>query len=168
MHWHCSCLWNTVNTVRDIHSSLHGWVYNLMTFKASCVNFLGLKMIIMVLSVLANIHVWIELGSSYQSLLYVFMLTVLTLWVLRYRFRLLVATVGFSSCIDWWSLNVALLFSVLLQSHELWFFSFSSRVLGTKEDLWNTVPPKMAQRVLAGMLNESLTILAVRYTQVWW
>lgn len=36
---------------------------------------------------------------------------------------------------------------------------------GTKEDLWNTVPPKMAQRVLAGMLNESLTILAVRYTQ---
>nr|CAD7424866.1 unnamed protein product [Timema monikensis] len=36
---------------------------------------------------------------------------------------------------------------------------------GTKEDLWNTVPPKMAQRVLAGMLNESLTILTVRYTQ---
>jgi len=26
----------------------------------------------------------------------------------------------------------------------------------------------MAQRVLAGMLNESLTILTVRYTQVWW
>jgi len=39
-------------------------------------------MIIMVLSVLAHIHVWIELGSSYQSLLYVFILTVLTLWVL--------------------------------------------------------------------------------------
>ncbi|XP_063226747.1 uncharacterized protein LOC134533250 isoform X2 [Bacillus rossius redtenbacheri] len=36
---------------------------------------------------------------------------------------------------------------------------------GTREDLWNTVPPKMAQRVLAGMLNESLTILTVRYTQ---
>ncbi|CAG9854540.1 unnamed protein product [Phyllotreta striolata] len=36
---------------------------------------------------------------------------------------------------------------------------------GTKEDLWNTVPPKMAQRVFAGMLNESLTILTVRYTQ---
>ncbi|KAJ8940386.1 hypothetical protein NQ314_010734 [Rhamnusium bicolor] len=35
----------------------------------------------------------------------------------------------------------------------------------TKEDLWNTVPPKMAQRVFAGMLNESLTILTVRYTQ---
>jgi hypothetical protein len=44
--------------------------------------------------------------------------------------------------------------------------SLSSNILGTKEDLWNTVPPKMAQRVLAGMLNESLTILAVRYTQV--
>nr|CAH7717291.1 unnamed protein product [Callosobruchus chinensis]CAH7749832.1 unnamed protein product [Callosobruchus chinensis] len=37
---------------------------------------------------------------------------------------------------------------------------------GTKEDLWNTVPPKMAQRVFSGMLNESLTILTVRYTQV--
>ncbi|KAK5650866.1 hypothetical protein RI129_001895 [Pyrocoelia pectoralis] len=36
---------------------------------------------------------------------------------------------------------------------------------GTKEDLWNSVPPKMAQMVLAGMLNESLTILAVRYMQ---
>ncbi|KAH1027558.1 hypothetical protein HUJ05_001042, partial [Dendroctonus ponderosae] len=36
---------------------------------------------------------------------------------------------------------------------------------GTKEDLWNTVPPKMAQRVFAGMLNESLTILTVRYSQ---
>jgi hypothetical protein len=58
------------------------------------------------------------------------------------------------------------LFSILLQSHELLYFSFSSHVLGTKEDLWNTVPPKMAQRVLAGMLNESLTILAVRYSQV--
>ncbi|XP_066248590.1 LOW QUALITY PROTEIN: uncharacterized protein KIAA0825 homolog [Euwallacea similis] len=36
---------------------------------------------------------------------------------------------------------------------------------GTKEDLWDTVPPKMAQRVFSGMLNESLTILTVRYTQ---
>ncbi|CAH1127111.1 unnamed protein product [Ceutorhynchus assimilis] len=36
---------------------------------------------------------------------------------------------------------------------------------GIKEDLWNTVPPKMAQRVFSGMLNESLTILTVRYTQ---
>lgn len=37
---------------------------------------------------------------------------------------------------------------------------------GTKQDLWNSVPPNMAQRVLAGMLNETLTILTVRYTQV--
>ncbi|XP_039278342.1 uncharacterized protein LOC111044238 [Nilaparvata lugens] len=36
---------------------------------------------------------------------------------------------------------------------------------GTREDLWTTVPPKMAQRVFAGMLNESLTILVVRYMQ---
>ncbi|XP_054259529.1 uncharacterized protein LOC128984248 [Macrosteles quadrilineatus] len=36
---------------------------------------------------------------------------------------------------------------------------------GTRSDLWNTVPPKTAQRVLAGMLNESLTIFTVRYTQ---
>ncbi|XP_023018112.2 uncharacterized protein KIAA0825 isoform X1 [Leptinotarsa decemlineata] len=36
---------------------------------------------------------------------------------------------------------------------------------GTREDLWNTVPPKMAQRVFSGMLNESLTILTVRFTQ---
>jgi len=36
---------------------------------------------------------------------------------------------------------------------------------GTKQDLWNSVPPQMAQRVFAGMLNETLTILTVRYTQ---
>jgi protein KIAA0825 len=36
---------------------------------------------------------------------------------------------------------------------------------GTREDLWNSVPPSMAQRVFAGMLNETLTILTVRYTQ---
>ncbi|KAK6617259.1 hypothetical protein RUM44_005590 [Polyplax serrata] len=36
---------------------------------------------------------------------------------------------------------------------------------GTRQDLWNTVPPKTAQRVLAGMLNETLTILATRYCQ---
>lgn len=36
---------------------------------------------------------------------------------------------------------------------------------GTKEDLWNSVPPAMAQRVFAGMLNDTLSILAVRYTQ---
>lgn len=34
---------------------------------------------------------------------------------------------------------------------------------GTKQDLWNSVPPNMAQRVLAGMLNETLTIFTVRY-----
>ncbi|XP_023245520.1 uncharacterized protein LOC106647281 [Copidosoma floridanum] len=34
---------------------------------------------------------------------------------------------------------------------------------GTKTDLWNTVSPKMAQRVLAGMLNDSLTIIACRF-----
>ncbi|XP_055373568.1 uncharacterized protein LOC129606945 [Condylostylus longicornis] len=38
-------------------------------------------------------------------------------------------------------------------------------IKGTREDLWNSVPPKMAQRVFAGMLNETLTVLTVRYTQ---
>lgn len=37
---------------------------------------------------------------------------------------------------------------------------------GTREDLWNTVPPKMAQRIFSGMLNETLSILTVRYGQV--
>nr|XP_022904940.1 uncharacterized protein KIAA0825 homolog [Onthophagus taurus] len=36
---------------------------------------------------------------------------------------------------------------------------------GTMDDLWETVPPKMAQRVFAGMLNETLTIFTVRYGQ---
>lgn len=36
---------------------------------------------------------------------------------------------------------------------------------GTRESLWNSVPPNMAQRVLAGMLNETLSLLTVRYTQ---
>lgn len=36
---------------------------------------------------------------------------------------------------------------------------------GTRVDLWNSVPPSMSQRVFAGMLNETLTILTVRYTQ---
>lgn len=36
---------------------------------------------------------------------------------------------------------------------------------GTKENLWNSVPPNMAQRVLAGMLNDTLGLLTVRYTQ---
>nr|XP_034174851.1 uncharacterized protein LOC117601773 [Osmia lignaria] len=34
---------------------------------------------------------------------------------------------------------------------------------GTKADLWNTVSPKMAQRVFSGMLNESLSILVTRF-----
>lgn len=37
---------------------------------------------------------------------------------------------------------------------------------GTKADLWNSVPPNMAKRVLAGMLNETLTLLTVRYSQI--
>lgn len=37
---------------------------------------------------------------------------------------------------------------------------------GTKYDLWNSVPPSMAKRVLAEMLNETLTILTVRYEQI--
>ncbi|CAB0010939.1 unnamed protein product [Nesidiocoris tenuis] len=36
---------------------------------------------------------------------------------------------------------------------------------GTRQDLWNTLPPKTAQRVFAGMLNESLTIFLARYSQ---
>ncbi|KAL4706908.1 hypothetical protein ACJJTC_012367 [Scirpophaga incertulas] len=36
---------------------------------------------------------------------------------------------------------------------------------GSRKDLWNTVPPRMAQRIFAGMLNETLTILTVRYCQ---
>ncbi|XP_015123677.1 uncharacterized protein LOC107045817 [Diachasma alloeum] len=34
---------------------------------------------------------------------------------------------------------------------------------GTKADLWSTVSPKMAQRIFAGMLNESLTIIVARF-----
>ncbi|XP_076629595.1 uncharacterized protein LOC143345892 isoform X1 [Colletes latitarsis] len=33
----------------------------------------------------------------------------------------------------------------------------------TKADLWNTVSPKMAQRVFSGMLNESLSIIVTRF-----
>ncbi|CAH0725268.1 unnamed protein product, partial [Brenthis ino] len=36
---------------------------------------------------------------------------------------------------------------------------------GSKKDLWDTAPPRMAQRIFAGMLNETLTILTVRYCQ---
>ncbi|XP_050458079.1 uncharacterized protein LOC126854933 [Cataglyphis hispanica] len=34
---------------------------------------------------------------------------------------------------------------------------------GTKADLWNTVSPKMAQRVFSEMLNESLSIIVTRF-----
>ncbi|KAI4500810.1 hypothetical protein M0802_004021 [Mischocyttarus mexicanus] len=34
---------------------------------------------------------------------------------------------------------------------------------GTKADLWETVPPQMAQRVFTGMLNESLSIIVTRF-----
>ncbi|XP_031785557.1 uncharacterized protein LOC100116243 isoform X1 [Nasonia vitripennis] len=34
---------------------------------------------------------------------------------------------------------------------------------GTKTDLWNTVSPKMAQRIFSGMLNESLSIIVARF-----
>lgn len=37
---------------------------------------------------------------------------------------------------------------------------------GTKADLWNTVSPKMAQRVFSEMLNESLSIIATRFIHV--
>lgn len=37
---------------------------------------------------------------------------------------------------------------------------------GTKADLWNTVSPKMAQRVFSGMLNESLSIITTRFIHV--
>uniref|UniRef100_A0A1B0DML4 Uncharacterized protein n=1 Tax=Phlebotomus papatasi TaxID=29031 RepID=A0A1B0DML4_PHLPP len=37
---------------------------------------------------------------------------------------------------------------------------------GTRKDLWNSVPPNMAQRVFAGMLNETLTVFTIRYTQL--
>ncbi|XP_046432279.1 uncharacterized protein LOC124185487 isoform X1 [Neodiprion fabricii] len=50
------------------------------------------------------------------------------------------------------------------QNARVLVMTFSiSIILGTKEDLWNTVPPKMAQRVFSGMLDESLTILTVRF-----
>ncbi|KAK2583104.1 hypothetical protein KPH14_009131 [Odynerus spinipes] len=34
---------------------------------------------------------------------------------------------------------------------------------GTRADLWESVPPKMAQRVFTGMLNESLSIIVTRF-----
>lgn len=44
---------------------------------------------------------------------------------------------------------------------QMWYMYMQ----GTKQDLWNSVPPNMAKRVLSGMLNETLTILTVRYAQ---
>lgn len=38
--------------------------------------------------------------------------------------------------------------------------------LGTKADLWNTVSPKMAQRIFSEMLNESLSIITTRFIHV--
>lgn len=37
---------------------------------------------------------------------------------------------------------------------------------GTKADLWNTVSPKMAQRIFSEMLNESLSIITTRFIHV--
>ncbi|XP_037890187.1 uncharacterized protein LOC119637868 [Glossina fuscipes] len=39
-------------------------------------------------------------------------------------------------------------------------------IYGTKDDLWNSVPPKMAQRIFSGMLNDTLSVLTVRYSQI--
>lgn len=36
---------------------------------------------------------------------------------------------------------------------------------GTRDDLWNSVPPKMSQDVLLGIINETLAVLTVRYMQ---
>ncbi|XP_075163456.1 uncharacterized protein LOC142236091 [Haematobia irritans] len=45
---------------------------------------------------------------------------------------------------------------------QMWWFY----MCGTKDDLWNSVPPKMAQRIFGGMLNETLSVLTVRYSQI--
>ncbi|XP_030762018.1 uncharacterized protein LOC115886854 [Sitophilus oryzae] len=66
-----------------------------------------------------------------------------------------------SDCLDWE--NTKAFFESERGSYiiQMWWLYMQ----GTREDLWTTVPPKMAQRVFSGMLNESLTILTVRYTQ---
>lgn len=43
---------------------------------------------------------------------------------------------------------------------QMWWLYMS----GTRDDLWNSVSPKMAQRIFAGMLNETLNVLTVRYS----
>ncbi|XP_067647757.1 uncharacterized protein [Eurosta solidaginis] len=39
-------------------------------------------------------------------------------------------------------------------------------IQGIKDDLWNSVPPKMAQRIFAGILNETLSVLTARYSLI--
>ncbi|XP_036336658.1 uncharacterized protein LOC118746827 [Rhagoletis pomonella] len=39
-------------------------------------------------------------------------------------------------------------------------------IQGIKDDLWNSVPPKMAQRIFAGILNETLGVLTSRYSLI--
>ncbi|XP_014094985.1 uncharacterized protein [Bactrocera oleae] len=39
-------------------------------------------------------------------------------------------------------------------------------IQGIKDDLWNSVPPKMAQRIFAGILNETLGVLTARYSLI--
>ncbi|CAD7004473.1 unnamed protein product [Ceratitis capitata] len=39
-------------------------------------------------------------------------------------------------------------------------------IQGIKDDLWNSVPPKMAQRIFAGILNETLGVLSARYSLI--
>ncbi|KAF6210245.1 hypothetical protein GE061_013349 [Apolygus lucorum] len=50
-------------------------------------------------------------------------------------------------------------------SRDPLFCSEGETFRGTRQDLWDTLPPKTAQRVFAGMLNESLTIFLARYSQ---
>ena len=42
---------------------------------------------------------------------------------------------------------------------QMWWYFLQ----GLKADLWTTVPPKVAQKIFAGVFNDSLGILAIRY-----
>jgi hypothetical protein len=42
---------------------------------------------------------------------------------------------------------------------QMWWYFLQ----GLKTDLWNTIPPKTAQKIFASVFNESLGVLAVRY-----
>ncbi|XP_044763067.1 uncharacterized protein LOC123320001 [Coccinella septempunctata] len=66
-----------------------------------------------------------------------------------------------ADCLDWE--NTSPFFEMERGSYviQMWWLYMK----GTREDLWNTVPPNMAKRVFVGILNESLTILTVRYVQ---